>query len=251
MLSNVSVGGFSLLDIKWSRLSLRCVWLIIALAEDWTPRLLSRWHIKAWFPLPELTARVNGPSWRVTGFHYPSTRAVLTGTLFPLAGLTNTLDKTPLKEILSPFWGFCPRFLPHEAFVWGAFVGGMWRRCICPSLVCPQSIQLSDVMLLRLLLHELSVSQTCHSPATVSFITGRSLASMLVEDCLMGSVARDLKRLLTTISNKIFRTEYRFTDNRITITKQRHTSSKYVVYVLYQRSFQFHWSYVSITLSCT
>ena len=31
------------------------------------------------FPLPELTARVNGPSWRVTGFHYPSKRAVLTG----------------------------------------------------------------------------------------------------------------------------------------------------------------------------
>ena len=34
---------------------------------------------KARFPLPELTARVNGPSWRVTGFHYPSTRPVLTG----------------------------------------------------------------------------------------------------------------------------------------------------------------------------
>ena len=34
---------------------------------------------KARFPLPELTARVNGPSWRVTGFHYPSTRAELTG----------------------------------------------------------------------------------------------------------------------------------------------------------------------------
>ena len=26
--------------------------------------------------------RVNGPSWRVTGFHYPSTRAVLTGARF-------------------------------------------------------------------------------------------------------------------------------------------------------------------------
>ena len=34
---------------------------------------------KARFPLPELTTRVNGPSWRVTGFHYPSTRPVLTG----------------------------------------------------------------------------------------------------------------------------------------------------------------------------
>jgi len=32
--------------------------------------------IKARFPLPELMARVNGRSWRVTGFHYPSTRAV-------------------------------------------------------------------------------------------------------------------------------------------------------------------------------
>ena len=37
---------------------------------------------KARFPLPELTDRVNGPSWRVTGFHYPSTRAVLTGARF-------------------------------------------------------------------------------------------------------------------------------------------------------------------------
>jgi len=34
---------------------------------------------KAQFPLPDLTVRVNGPSWRVTGFHYPSTRPVLTG----------------------------------------------------------------------------------------------------------------------------------------------------------------------------
>ena len=31
------------------------------------------------FSLPELTARVNGPSWRVTGFHYLSTRAVNSG----------------------------------------------------------------------------------------------------------------------------------------------------------------------------
>ena len=37
---------------------------------------------KARFPLLELTARVNGPSWRVTGFHYPSTRVVLTGARF-------------------------------------------------------------------------------------------------------------------------------------------------------------------------
>ena len=47
---------------------------------------------KARFPLPELTARVNGPSWRVTGFDYPSTRAVLTGTRFPLAEMTARVD---------------------------------------------------------------------------------------------------------------------------------------------------------------
>ena len=41
------------------------------------------------FPLPELTARVNGPSWWVTGFHHPSTPAVLTldGRTFRLAEL--------------------------------------------------------------------------------------------------------------------------------------------------------------------
>jgi len=32
--------------------------------------------------LHELTARVNGPSWRVTGFHYRSTWAVLTSARF-------------------------------------------------------------------------------------------------------------------------------------------------------------------------
>ena len=32
-----------------------------------------RWASKARFPLPEVTAQVNGSSWRVTGFHYPST----------------------------------------------------------------------------------------------------------------------------------------------------------------------------------
>jgi len=36
-------------------------------------------HTEARFPLPELTARVNSPSWRVTSFHYPSTRAVNSG----------------------------------------------------------------------------------------------------------------------------------------------------------------------------
>jgi len=56
---------------------------------------IQRETIKARFPLPELTARVNGPNWRVTGFHYPSiTRfplpplPVLTGARFPLAELT-------------------------------------------------------------------------------------------------------------------------------------------------------------------
>jgi len=42
-------------------------------------RLYYSFLCKARFPLPELTARVNGPSWRVTGFHYPSTRPALTG----------------------------------------------------------------------------------------------------------------------------------------------------------------------------
>ena len=44
------------------------------------------WHLS-----PVSTTRVNGPSWRVTGFHYPSTRAVLTGARFPLVELTAVL----------------------------------------------------------------------------------------------------------------------------------------------------------------
>jgi len=36
-----------------------------------------------WISLSSVsTTRVNGPSWRVTGFHYPSTRSVLTGARF-------------------------------------------------------------------------------------------------------------------------------------------------------------------------
>jgi len=31
---------------------------------------------------PISTTRVDGPSWRVTGFHYPSSRAALTGARF-------------------------------------------------------------------------------------------------------------------------------------------------------------------------
>ena len=54
--------------------------------------------------------RVNGPSWRVTGFHYPSTR--VTGRAFPLAELNEwmnewmmfllTCDKKLTKSQLSP-----------------------------------------------------------------------------------------------------------------------------------------------------
>jgi len=44
-----------------------------------TPTMTAAERLKAQFPLPELTARVNGPSWRVTGFHYPSTRLLETG----------------------------------------------------------------------------------------------------------------------------------------------------------------------------
>jgi len=54
-------------------------------------------YVKARFPLPELTARINGPSWRVTGFHYQSTRVVLTGARFPLAELTG-------RQMV--WWGF-------------------------------------------------------------------------------------------------------------------------------------------------
>jgi len=36
-------------------------------------------------------ARVNGPSWRVTGFHYPSTR--VDGRTFPLAELTGRVTR--------------------------------------------------------------------------------------------------------------------------------------------------------------
>ena len=43
-------------------------------------RLKPGFHYPRW--RPELTARINGPSWRVTGFHYPSTRAALTGARF-------------------------------------------------------------------------------------------------------------------------------------------------------------------------
>jgi len=39
-----------------------------------------------------MLARVNGTSWWVTGFHYTSTRAVLTGARFPLAELTGRVD---------------------------------------------------------------------------------------------------------------------------------------------------------------
>ena len=35
---------------------------------------------KARFPLPQLTARVNGPSWRVMETGHPSTRAVNSGS---------------------------------------------------------------------------------------------------------------------------------------------------------------------------
>ena len=52
------------------------------------------------FPLPELTARVYGPSWRMTGFHYPSTRAVLTGARFPLAELTATGQLGPSTRVV-------------------------------------------------------------------------------------------------------------------------------------------------------
>ena len=57
---------------------------------------------KAWFPLPELTAwvdgwpvsitRQHGPCWRARGFHYPCWRPELTGDRFPLPVNTGRVD---------------------------------------------------------------------------------------------------------------------------------------------------------------
>ena len=61
---------------------------------------------KAQFPLPELTARVNGPSWPVTGFHYY-------GRAFPLAELTGRVDgpSTRLVETHARQHGPCWRVM--------------------------------------------------------------------------------------------------------------------------------------------
>jgi len=50
--------------------------VVDTLCSTYSERRIICWMrcTKARFPLPELTARVNGPSWQVTGFHYPSTR---------------------------------------------------------------------------------------------------------------------------------------------------------------------------------
>ena len=47
---------------------------------------------------PVFTTRVDSPSWRVTGFHYPSTWAVLTGA-FPLAELTGRVDGSSIRLV--------------------------------------------------------------------------------------------------------------------------------------------------------
>ena len=46
--------------------------------HDWVSELYAQQRVLS----PVSTTRVDGPSWRVTGFHYPSTRAVLTGARF-------------------------------------------------------------------------------------------------------------------------------------------------------------------------
>jgi len=58
-------------------------------------RIIHRAHCRLLSPVS--TTRVNGPSWRVTRFHYPSTRAVLTG--FPLAELTGRQHGPSTKEV--------------------------------------------------------------------------------------------------------------------------------------------------------
>jgi len=54
--------------------------------------VMMRWHACHWslVATTRVGARVNGPSWRVTGFHYPSTRLVISasGNRYPLAELT-------------------------------------------------------------------------------------------------------------------------------------------------------------------
>jgi len=91
-------------NIQWKRHAGVCTWLKYIESRmcwaqfDMKLQLISM-HTSAYvtcsvvclFELsPVSTTRVDGPSWRVTCFHYPSTRAVLTGARFPLAELTST-----------------------------------------------------------------------------------------------------------------------------------------------------------------
>jgi len=104
VVSSAIVTGFKL-KLKSLNFSLDWLFLLLTLLcnvrgsiyQSRSPALMSRsthfpfsyftyillkpsFHYPSW--RPELTTRVNGPSWRVTGFHYPSSRAVLTGARF-------------------------------------------------------------------------------------------------------------------------------------------------------------------------
>jgi len=78
------------------------------------------------FPLAELTSRVNVPSWRVTGFHYPSSRAVNLGSENQ-ALLGNLLINCYCCE--DECWKRCGlSSLPESACVWW-----WWFRAACQT----------------------------------------------------------------------------------------------------------------------
>ena len=92
--------------------------LQIRASHTWLWLLLGNLRYIARFPLPELTARVNGPSWRVTGFHYPSTRAVLTGVRFhypswrpELTGRVNWRFSVGSLSVISYFPVYCVAYV--------------------------------------------------------------------------------------------------------------------------------------------
>ena len=65
------------------------------MTTDWTKLVTSL----CWNGLsPVSTSRVNGPSWRMTGFHYPSTRLVETRRLSTRPVLTGNGNRSPVNS---------------------------------------------------------------------------------------------------------------------------------------------------------
>ena len=86
---------------------------------------------KARFPLPELMARVNGPSWQVTGFHYPGR---VDGRAFPLAELTGRQHDGPSTRLVETL----------RCIVLYRMSSGQWRRSVLscvPSHTSPRWLQ--------------------------------------------------------------------------------------------------------------